>query len=257
MHRRFVAICPAAIALAACRSDAPDVIEPPPGVPSTCTAIVALSGCNEGSLSFSCTSDRPDSGSAQLVCSAGSPGAGSAELYCCVPRSADVAGCTADAIPGCGATSVGFACTGSAGGPPTAPANAEGTIACSAGIAGSGSAVDFCCNTAEIPPECTIGGSATACGGIAAGYTCATGATPADGDPSLACAPGSVGSDATTTSFCCVPFATAADGCVVDDSVGCAAGEYAFRCSGATTPEGQDPALTCRVVANGRCCSLQ
>jgi hypothetical protein len=144
MQRWLIAICPAWLAVAACRSDAPDVIAPPPGVPVTCTAIAALSGCDQGSLSFSCTADRPDSGSAQLVCSAGTAGPGSAELYCCIPRTDLLAECTADvAIPGCGTTAVGFACVGSAAGPPTAPTNAEGTIGCSAGIAGSGSAVDY------------------------------------------------------------------------------------------------------------------
>src|SRR5580692_14170 len=158
----------AIVALVACRANTSDnFINPPPGVPATCMEIATLPGCNHGSISYSCTSDRPDDvgsdagkgDTAQLVCSDGSPGAGSAMLYCCIPFSQLFADCTVDTtIPGCDATSVGFAC-----GSQIAPSNADGTIACSGALAGSGSATDYCCNTAETPPECTSGGSATAC----------------------------------------------------------------------------------------------
>jgi hypothetical protein len=251
------------LAVTACQEVTTDnFINPLPGVPATCSQISDLTGCDQGSLSYACTSSRPDDvgsdagkgDTAQLVCSDGSLGPDGTSLYCCIPFSQYYADCAPMAIPGCGATAVGFACTndGTAGGPPTTPSDADPTIACSAAITGAGSAARYCCNTAEIPPQCAADATVT-CGGVAVGYSCTQDATPADDDPNLACAAGSAGSNG--LGYCCVPFAQTADTCVVNDALGCATGQLAFTCEGGNTPDGLDPALSCTAVAQGYCCT--
>jgi hypothetical protein len=256
------------VALAtACQENTTDnFINPPPGVPATCAQIAALPGCDQGSISYSCTSDRPDDvgsdagkgDTAQLVCSDGAAGADGEALYCCIPISQYYTECAPADVSGCGATSVGFACANQRGSsyqgdPPLAPSDVDPTIACSAAMPGSGGALDYCCNTAAIPPQCAVDPSVS-CAGIGVGYSCAVGATPGDDAPSLACAAGSAGSDG--VGYCCVPFAQSADTCVIDDTLGCAAGELAFTCSGANTPNALDPALACAEGARGYCCTV-
>ena len=72
------------LAVAACTTQTKDnFTNPPPGPPSSCTQVTALEGCTAGSLSFSCTSDRPDDGDTDLVCDDGAPGVAGATVFCC------------------------------------------------------------------------------------------------------------------------------------------------------------------------------
>ncbi len=179
--------------VAACQETTTDnFINPPPGVPATCSAIAELPGCDQGSISYSCTSDRPDDvgsdagkgDTAQLVCSDGSPGAGSAMLYCCIPISQYYTECAPDpTIAGCVDSSVGFSCQGN-----VAPTDADPTIACSAGQPGSNGMVQYCCNTTALPATCAPTGAASTCASSAVGYTCAGSASPLDGGAPFTCA---------------------------------------------------------------------
>jgi hypothetical protein len=260
---RHFTLTVAVVALAACQETTTDnFINPPPGVPATCAQVASLPGCDQGSISYACTSERPDDvgsaagkgDTAQLVCSDGEPGAGSQTLYCCIPLSQYFTDCAPDtSIPGCGAPAAGFSCT-SQDGPPTTPSDADPTIACSSGQVGSGGAVRYCCNTAAIPPQCTVSGSESTCTGISVGYSCAGAATPGDGDPSLACAAGSAGSAG--TDYCCVPFPSSPQTCEVDTTIVCPVGSYSFRCSGTNAPDALDPALACTQTSAGYCCTL-
>jgi hypothetical protein len=250
------------LAVAACQEVTTDnFINPPPGVPDTCTTIAALPGCDQGSLSYACTSDRPDDvGSAaghgdvqQLACSAGSPGPNGSTLYCCAPWSSYFSGCAVDTkVPGCGATSFGLSCASG-----ISPSDADPSIACGAAIPGANGAHRYCCNTAAVPQTCAPDPSVAACTGVQVGYGCVSGATPSDGDASLACsaetrtADGSVG-------YCCVPFAQTAATCRSDATVACASGAYAFACQPGASPDALDPALACTpsTTPGGACCTV-
>ena len=252
------------LAVAGCQQLTTDnFINPPPGVPATCTPISSLPGCDEGSISYSCTSDRPDDvgsdagkgDTAQLVCSDGVAGPDGAALYCCMPFSQYFSDCAPDtSVPGCLDPAVGFACT-SEGMPPTAPSDTDPTIVCSAAQPGVDGAVDYCCNTVTTPPQCVATGSGATCPGIAVGYDCSSDVTPVDSGAPLACAAGSAGSGGTP--YCCVPFEGAANTCVVDASVACAATTIPFSCSGTNTPDALDPALTCTQSGAGYCCEIE
>ena len=110
MKTTIIPIIALASALAACQETTADnFTNPPPGVPATCTEIASLPGCDNGSRSYSCTSDRPDDvGSAggdsqQLACSGGSRGPDGTMLYCCAPFSTYYTDCALDTtIAGCG-----------------------------------------------------------------------------------------------------------------------------------------------------------
>lgn len=196
MRRAWMVI--AALALAACQETTTDNFpNPPPGVPDTCTAIAALPGCDGGSLSYACSADRPDGSDTQLACSTGTAGANGATLYCCIPLSQMFSDCAPAAVFGCGATSVGLRCASA-----TSPSDADPAIACSAPNAGSDGAATYCCNTAAVPPQCAVD-PGVSCQGLGVGYTCAGSATPADGDASLECDAGIVGSGG--LGYCCQP----------------------------------------------------
>ncbi|HTR53811.1 MAG TPA: hypothetical protein VMJ10_24120 [Kofleriaceae bacterium] len=239
----------AALVAAGCQQATTDNFQnPPPGVPETCTQIASLPGCGNGSISYGCTSDRPDdvmgaSGdSQQLACSAGTPGPNATTQYCCAPFSTYFAGCAVDTtIAGCGATSIGFDCGD------TAPSDADPTIACSASL-GAGK---YCCNTAELSPSCAVESSLAACSGVEVGYNCVDGASPSDGDPSLACTSAGGGD------YCCLPFAQATTTCVEAPGV-CAPGAFGFTCAPGQSPDALDPVLACGPGGGGAvCCTLK
>jgi hypothetical protein len=177
---------------------------PPPGPPATCKQIDSLDGCDGGSISYSCTGDRPDDGDADLVCSHGSPGPLGATLYCCAPYEQAASECAPVDVAGCGGVAIGFQCAGS-----VAPNQADPAIACSGPIsdAADNGDADYCCNTIALPDTCAADPT-VACGGIAAGYTCAGSAfTSGDFTCVIASAPGSAaGPD--DTSYCCSPPST-------------------------------------------------
>lgn len=180
---------------------------PPPEPPATCSPVSATSGCIAGSLSYSCTGDRPDDGDPDLVCDDGTPGAGGATLYCCAPYGQWATGCApGPSLPGCGAESIGFSCTGA-----TSPDQADTSLVCSAPSAGEGAARDYCCVSFE--PSSAIcrcasfdeasgmcGGTQPACGAAAIGFACAPGHTPAEVNPLLDCAAVDGGRGA---AYCC------------------------------------------------------
>jgi hypothetical protein len=197
------------IALGGCTTSTQDnFTNPPPGPPSTCAQVAVLTGCSAGSISYSCTSDRPDDGDTNLVCDDGAPGVGgSATLYCCAPYGQWATECVpATRIPGCGARSFGFACAGE-----SSPDQADPSLVCSQAIEGDAGTRDFCCVSADPSSgvcRCSsFGDDAGACGfapsgcpGATIGFDCAAGHDPTELNAALACAApdgGSVGA------FCC------------------------------------------------------
>jgi hypothetical protein len=176
--------------VAACQVTTTDNFpNPPPGPPASCTPAAALPGCDQGSIAYACTRDRPDDGDANLACSSGTPGALGATLYCCAPIAQASTECAPDpAIAGCGGVAIGFACSGA-----VTPSDADPAIACSADLGGG----TYCCNTAQPIATCAVDPT-VACAGVAAGYRCAGGsAAPLPGG--FTCTPS--GQDG----FCCAP----------------------------------------------------
>jgi hypothetical protein len=185
---------------------------PPPGPPRTCTQVPALWGCAEGSLSYSCTSDRPDDGDTNLVCDDGTPGVGFEggipTLFCCAPYGQWASECTpATAVPGCGAESLGFSCSGEA-----SPDQVDTSLVCSRAIPSSGDASEYCCisfNQASGACRCAsfdaetgaCGGQAVSgCSGATIAFTCASGHSPTEVNPLLACGMPEGGSE---SAYCC------------------------------------------------------
>jgi hypothetical protein len=160
---------------------------PPPGPPATCAQIAAIPGCDQGSIAYSCSNDRPDDGDPNLICSGGTPGALGAVLYCCAPFSQASTDCAPDTgIVGCGGVGIGFNC------PNISPSDADPTIACSAANNG-----EYCCNTAQPIETCAVDPSVT-CSGFGVGYSCADAATPPLPN-------GFVCTQAGSASYCCSP----------------------------------------------------
>jgi hypothetical protein len=205
---RLVAIA-LGLAVAACTTQTKDnFTNPPPGPPSSCTQVTALEGCTAGSLSFSCTSDRPDDGDTDLVCDDGAPGVAGATVFCCAPYGQWASECTpATSVAGCGAQSIGFSCTGG-----TSPDQADTSLVCSQAVAGDGGAKDYCCvSFAQTSGVCRCssfdvdagmcGGTvATGCSGAEVGVSCAGGHAPSEVNPLLVCAGVDGGSAGT---YCC------------------------------------------------------
>lgn len=197
-------------ALAGCNAQTQDnFTNPPPGPPSTCTSIAALAGCAAGSVSYSCTSDRPDDGDTDLVCDQGVPGAGSGVvLYCCAPYAQWASECQPAAdVPGCGAQSLGFSCTGS-----TSPDQVDTSLVCSSSLGGDGGATSYCCvsfdqssgvcrcsSFDEGSGMCGVTASA-ACSSGAIGFDCAGAHTPSEVNALLEC---SVPDGGATGTYCC------------------------------------------------------
>jgi len=181
------------LCLSACTSTTPDNFQnPPAGPPSTCTANAAVAGCSGGSVGYTCAGDRPDDGDTNLVCNDGTPGAAGMTIYCCAPYGQYWSECTVDtSVAGCAGDSFGFTCSG-----PESPADADASLACSAGTA-SGSDTLYCCNSVVLPPTCAADPTVTGCAGATIGYSCAGGTTPTELLPALACTSGGSGG------FCC------------------------------------------------------
>ncbi len=174
---------------------------PPPGPPDSCTVIASLTGCDQGSVSYACKSDRPDDGDPNLACSNGTPGAPGTTLYCCAPYAQADSECAPDtALAGCSGVAIGFSCTGG-GDPSTSPSDADPTIACSAAMQGDG-AKQYCCNTAAPIATCAIDPT-IACLGIEVGYSCTGSDVPLPSGFACAAQPASV---AGQTSYCCAPI---------------------------------------------------
>jgi hypothetical protein len=227
-------------ALSACTTRTEDNFpNPPPGPPAGCVTAAAIDGCSGGSVSYSCTDDRPDDGNANLVCSAGTPGAGGATLYCCAPYGQFYSECTVGArIPGCIGNSFGFACSGE-----TSPDEADLSLTCSK-AATNGAQKTYCCTSGAITPTCAPDPAVSDCTGVAIGYSCAGPDSPAASNPSVTCGPAA--SKPGATRYCCIPFAKSADACDEDDAVpGCGVGSFGFSCAGTATPEATDAALRC------------
>jgi hypothetical protein len=179
--------------VSACTSSTPDNFQnPPAGPPMSCTTNPAVVGCTGGSVGYTCAGDRPDDGDTNLVCNDGTPGAAGMTIYCCAPYGQYWSDCTVDtSIAGCVGDSFGFKCSG-----PESPAEADTTLACSAGTA-SGKGTLYCCNSAVLPPTCAADPAVTGCEGATIGYSCAGAATPSLLDPALACSASASGG------FCC------------------------------------------------------
>jgi hypothetical protein len=197
------------LALGGCTTSTQDnFTNPPPGPPATCAPIATLTGCSAGSISYSCTSDRPDDGDTSLVCDDGTPGVGGSEtLFCCAPYGQWATECVpATRVPGCGAQSLGFACAGE-----SSPDQVDPSLVCSRAIAGDAGARDFCCVSVDQssaicrcssfdPDAGTCGSALSSCAGAAIGFDCAAGHDPTDLNAVLACAAPDGGS---AGAFCC------------------------------------------------------
>ena len=169
-----------------------DFTNPPPGPPDTCTVIASLDGCDQGSISYACKSDRPDGSDPNLVCSNGTPGAPGTTLYCCAPYAQDASECAPDTtIPGCGSIAIGFRCTGA-----VSPSDADPTIACSSATTG-----EFCCNTAAPIATCAVDPT-VGCAGIDVGYSCTGADMPLPTGFTCVAQPASAPDQ---TSYCCAP----------------------------------------------------
>jgi hypothetical protein len=186
---------------------------PPPGPPPSCTQVPALSGCTEGALSYSCTKDRPDDGDTNLVCDEGAPGVGFEggvpTLYCCVPYGQWASECSPSThVPGCGAESLGFSCSGQ-----TSPDQVDTSLVCSQALQGDGGVKDYCCvsfnqssgvcrcsSFDEDAGLCGATDTVAACSGGTIGFTCAGAHTPTEVNPLLACTSPDRGSD---SAYCC------------------------------------------------------
>ena len=188
--------------LSACTTQGEDnFANPPPGPPSSCQTIDALPGCGAGSASYSCAGDRPDDGDTSLVCDQGVTGLAGADggapgttLYCCAPYGQWATECTPSVVPGCGAQSLGFACAGG-----TSPDQADSSLVCSQAMTGAAGSLFCCvpfsssagtcrCATFEADTAtCGDPAAVTGCAGAAIGFSCASGRTPADVNPNLAC----------------------------------------------------------------------
>jgi hypothetical protein len=198
------------VAVAGCTTGTQDnFTNPPPGPPSSCAPVPALAGCTEGSLSFSCSLDRPDDGDTNLVCDQGTPGiggdGGGSTLFCCAPYGQWASECTPRApVPGCGAESIGFSCSGA-----TSPDQVDTSLVCSSALSGDAGTRDYCCisfNQSAGICRCAsfdqgsgmCGVAQTGCGGSSIGFTCATGHAPSEVNPLLECAVPDGGG-----SYCC------------------------------------------------------
>jgi hypothetical protein len=196
LRRPILVTAPLLLAAApwACTAQTSDDFEnPPPGPPASCAAAPSVTGCEGGSVGYTCAGDRPDHGDTNLVCDDGAPGAAGATIYCCAPYGQYWSDCTVDtAVEGCVGESFGFRCSG-----PESPGEADATLACSAGTKSGGDTL-YCCNSLTLPPTCTAcvnddGSACAGCDGAAIPYTCAAGTRPSDLDPRLVCTPGPSG----------------------------------------------------------------
>jgi hypothetical protein len=189
---------PVVFAVSACTVHTEDnFTNPPPGPPASCTTVAALDGCSGGSVSYTCTGDRPDDGDTSLVCSKGTPGASGTTLYCCAPYGQPYSECTVNTtIAGCNGYSIGFACSGE-----TAPDQADSALTCSPGEA-SGAEKTYCCTSTPVAPTCAPDPSVPGCSGVAIGYSCVGAASPDPTNTSLTCGTGTPGMGGTTR-FCC------------------------------------------------------
>jgi hypothetical protein len=183
----------------------PDTIIKDPGVPSTCSGITDIIGCDQGAISYACTAGRPDQGgsdgsdAADLACSGGLGIGSNVTQYCCVSLASSLASCTALVIPGCEFSSIALACTGG-----TSPGSDVATLACSAPMAGSDGTDLYCCTTGIVPSACTLDAS-LACSGFGIGYECSGSATPADDNAGVTCTAGNGSASNGDTEFCCAP----------------------------------------------------
>jgi hypothetical protein len=131
-----------------------------------------------------------------------------------------------------------------------------------AGLVGLAFGVVGCTATATAGPAAPASSgcaqdSSVACTGGGAGFSCAIGDIPSDGDPSLACSVGvaAAGEDL----YCCVPFTSTT--CAPDTTVrGCSGYSFGFSCTGNDRPDETDSALVCSdpVEGNGAllyCCT--
>jgi hypothetical protein len=199
------------LALAACTTSTQDnFTNPPPGPPSTCAQVAPLPGCIAGSLSYSCTNDRPDDGDTNLLCDQGAAGpggdGGATTVYCCAPYGQWATECVPSAVVGCGAQSFGFSCTGG-----TSPDEADTSLACSAALDGDAGARDYCCiSFAQSSGLCRCasfdegsgmcGVGSTGCNGAAIGLACAPAHTPTEVNSLLECSEPDAGGGGT---YCC------------------------------------------------------
>jgi hypothetical protein len=200
MHRWLLVIG----ALGAC-GGSPDTVIKDPGVPSTCSGITDIIGCDQGAISYACSAGRPDQGgsdgsdAAGLACSSGLGLGSNITQYCCVSLTSTLAGCSALELPGCEFSSIPLACaTG------TTPGSADPLLACNAPTPGSDGTDIYCCTTGIIPSACMLD-SSIACTGFGIGYECSGTATPADDNAGVTCSAGDGSGSGGETEFCCAP----------------------------------------------------
>ncbi len=130
-----------------------------------------------------------------------------ARFYCCAPYGQWATECVpVPKVPGCGAQSFGFACTGA-----SSPDQVDPSLVCSQAIAGAAGAKDYCCVSADqTSPVCrcasfdddagACGGASSTCVGASIGFLCVGAHTPAELNALLSC---DVPAGGAGGSFCC------------------------------------------------------
>ena len=228
---------------------------------NTCSSASTVVNCGGTAIGFSCEgSGRPDHTDSSLVCSQGAPGSGGSTLYCCAPYMASAGTCSQDtSVHGCGASSIGFSCSGS-----DRPEQVNPSLSCGQGTA-SGGATLYCCDTSATPvtPDSTCAvDTNVVCTSPSTGYSCSGGVLPPEGDSSLTCGQGTAGSGGRMAYCCNHGSAVTPDACMQDAAVaGCAANTVGYSCTGAATPPQGDASLTCSTPTAGSsgttdyCCS--
>jgi len=149
---------------------------------------------------------------------------------------------TSAQVVGCGAGSVGYACTSDR------PDDGDTNLVCSAGSQGAG-VTTFCClpfgqSFNECAPDTTIAG----CADPGFGFSCAGAVGPADVDSRLACSAAIAGSGA--SSYCCLP-SDVAPVCAAAPGATCAGASVGYACASGASPGDNDAPMACDVGVEG------
>ncbi len=222
------------------------------GGPGGC-ALSATLQCQADFLGYSCPGTaRPDTASnigqtiQGIVCTdEGQLETNGNEDFCCT---AEETTCAYDPGAGCMAPSVGYSCMGA-----DRPEAFDSTIYCGTGLR-QNELIVYCCgamsaqvcmvNTAIV---CPVGTDGWTCTGPKIPGEADLGVDQSRADSPLVCnlpTPAGTG----TSSYCCyTPTAVPTGGtCLPDQTVtGCAAGAFAFECTGPDTPDQDYPRVSC------------
>jgi len=159
---------------------------------ASCAANPSVTGCQGGSMGYSCTGGATPN--ASLNCGGGVPGPSGDTNYCCGGAAGS---CMQDAtVSGCSGTSKGYSCTGA-----LSPNATDSTLVCSVGTAGASGGTSYCCLT-NASTTCKQDSTVQGCSGNSYGFSCSGADTPAQANSSLTCSTGTAGNGGLTL-YCC------------------------------------------------------